>query len=81
MLLVNFFTKKEKRGEVNIVKMIQKAKDDRALFTLLLPYSKEDTRISNALNQLEENLYKKASHKIDREDLMEFFEEREFKAT
>ena len=81
MLLVNFFTKKEKRGEVNMVKMIQKAKDDRALFTLLLPYSKEDTRISNALNQLEENLYKKASHKIDREDLMEFFEEREFKAT
>jgi len=79
MLLVNFFTKKEKKREVNIVKMIQKAKDDRALFTLLLPYSKEHTRISTALNQLEENLYKEASHKIDREDLMEIFEERELK--
>ena len=77
MIILNFFTKKEKKREDNIVKMIKKAKDDRALFNLLLPYSKEHNVISNALNRLEENLYKEASHKIDREDLMEIFEERE----
>ena len=81
MLLVNLFTKNEKKREINIVKMIKKAKDDRALFNLLLPYSKEHNVISNALNRLEENLYKDASHKIDREDLMEIFEERELKGT
>jgi hypothetical protein len=77
MLLVYLFSKKEKKQEISIVKMIQKAKDDRALFNLLLPYSKEHKGISNALNQLEENLYKHTSHKIDKEALMEIFEERE----
>ena len=81
MLLLNLLTNKEKKQEINIVKMIKKAKDDRALFNLLLPYSKEHNVISNALNRLEENLYKEASHKIDREDLMEIFEERELKGT
>lgn len=73
MILINFFSKKKKTKEVNIVKMIKKAKDDRALFTLLLPYSKEDKLISHSLNKLEENLYKGTSHKIDREELIEVF--------
>lgn len=69
---------KEQRGgknEPDIVKSIRKAKDDRALFNLLLPYSKNDARISHALDLLEKNLYKDGKHKIDREILMEVFEE------
>ncbi|SFV64791.1 BatD [hydrothermal vent metagenome] len=77
MLLLNIFNKKNKKRESNIVKMIRKTKSDKELFNLLLPYSKEDRVISNALNHLEENLYKGASHKIDKEELMEFFEDRE----
>ena len=79
MIIINVFSKKEKKQESNIIKMIKKAKDDKALFNILLPYSKEDKVVSNALNHLEENLYKKASHKINKEDLMDFFEERELK--
>jgi hypothetical protein len=79
MVLVNLLSKNKKKQEVSIIKMIKRAKDDRTLFNLLLPYSKEHKRISNALNQLEENLYKGTSHKIDKEDLMDFFEERELK--
>ena len=69
------FKNKEKTKENDMVKAIKKAKDDRALFELLLPYSKENSVISAALNLLEENLYKKGSNKIDRELLMEVFEE------
>ena len=77
MLLSSIWSKRGKKIDNNIVKDIQKAKDDRALFNILLPYAKENRAISEALNKLEENLYKKSSHKIDREELMEIFEERD----
>jgi len=66
---------KEQKQESNIVKAIHKAKDDRALFELLLPHSKSSKVVADALNLLEDNLYKGAKHTIDRELLMEFFEE------
>jgi len=69
------FKKREHSKEIDIVKAIRKAKDDRALFELLLPHSKEGRVITHALNQLEENLYRGGTNKIDRELLMEFFEE------
>ena len=76
MLLVNMIKKsKEAKKETDMVKAIRKAKDDQALFNLLLPYSKKDKRISKALNLLEDNLYKGGQNKIDKEDLMEVFEE------
>ena len=76
MLLVNILkNSKETKKETNIVKAIRKVKDDQALFNLLLPYSKKDKRISKALNLLEENLYKSGNNKIDKEELMEVFEE------
>jgi hypothetical protein len=62
------------KKESNIVKAIKKAKTDKALFELLLPYAKKDKRISEALNKLEENIYKGTEHKIDKEILMEVFE-------
>ncbi len=66
---------KEQKQERDIVKAIHKAKDDRALFELLLPHSKSSKVVADALNLLEENLYKGAKHTIDRELLMAFFEE------
>ncbi|MBU1669355.1 BatD family protein [bacterium] len=63
------------KKEGDRVKAIKKAKNDRALFDVLLPYAKKDRVISQALNRLEENLYREGKHKIDREVLMEVFEE------
>jgi len=76
MLLVNMFkNSKEAKKETDMVKAIRRAKNDQSLFNLLLPYSKKDKRISKALNLLEENLYKGSDNKIDKEELMEVFEE------
>lgn len=71
------FFKKEKttRVEKDIVKAIKKAKNDKELFELLLPYSKKSGIITDTLNKLEENLYKKTNHKIDKNELMNFFED------
>ncbi len=69
-LIKNRVTKRES----DMVKEIKKAKNDRELFNILLPYAKKDKIISNALNRLEENIYKNGKNKIDREELMEVFE-------
>ncbi|MEN8148063.1 MAG: BatD family protein [Campylobacterota bacterium] len=52
---------------------IKKAKSDRELFELLLPYKKESKVIENALFQLEENLYRGAENRVDRKILIEHF--------
>ena len=67
--------KREPKKESDMVKAIRRAKDDKTLFELLLPYSKESETVAKALNKLEENLYKNGNHKIDKEELMEVFEE------
>ncbi len=70
------FTQKEPKKQSSMVKAIQKAKDDKTLFELLLPYSKESSVVADALNLLEENLYHGANHTLDKELLMEVFEEK-----
>jgi len=52
---------------------IKKAKDDKALFELLLPYKKESEVINSALVQLEANLYRGAKHSVERKVLMKYF--------
>lgn len=59
--------------DVDIVKSIKKAKSDRKLFELLLPYAKEYTVVSEILKLLEENIYYKANHKIDKQKLYDLF--------
>jgi len=68
------YRNRNSKKESNIVKAIRKAKDDRALFNILLPFAKKDKIISKALNRLEENIYRGGQNKIDREELIEFFE-------
>ena len=60
--------------ESDMVKAIRKAKGDRALFDILLPYAKENRVIGDALNKLEENLYRGGKNSVDKESLMEIFE-------
>jgi len=77
-ILVSFgaykFQNRVTQKESDIVKMIRKAKGDRELFNILLPYAKKDKIISKALDELEENIYRGGKNKIDREELMEVFE-------
>ena len=71
----NRFQNRATKKESDIVKMIRKAKSDKALFEILLPYAKKEKVIANALDKLEANIYKGAKNKIDKEELMEVFEE------
>jgi len=70
---------KKKKIETNIAKAIHKAKDDRTLFDILLPYAKKHPIISENLNKLEANIYRDATNKIDKEDLLEIFEDKNIK--
>ncbi|HHH50879.1 MAG TPA: protein BatD [Campylobacterales bacterium] len=70
----NIFQNRVGQKENDIVKMIRKAKSDKVLFEILLPYAKKDKVITNVLNKLEANIYKGAKNKIDKEELMEVFE-------
>ena len=73
MILGKFKTEKTKK-ELDIIKEIKKVKSDKKLFELLLPYSK-DKIISNILDKLEQNIYQNSKNKIDKNELIEFFEE------
>ncbi len=73
--LFNLLKNRDKKEQKDIVKQIKKAKTDKELFELLLPYSQKGKLIAKTLEKLEENIYKKANHKIDKDELMDFFEE------
>ena len=75
-LLMRTTTSDKKKVEVvtPLQKRIKKAKDDKALFELLLPYKDEAVVISDTLKQLEENLYHGAKHNIDKKRLIAYFE-------
>jgi len=63
-MLINKKIKKEK----NITEKIKKA-NNKELFKLLLPYSK-NKEIEEILKLLEENIYKNAKHKIDKKKII-----------
>ena len=68
------------KGRKATAEAIRRAKKDRELFDLLLPYAKLDPEIETALQQLEANLYAGAKHRIDRElmaQIVETIEENE----
>jgi len=65
--------KLKKKVEMPIADKIKKSTNDKALFELLLPYKNESMVIDGALMQLEENLYKGSSHKVNKKLLIEDF--------
>jgi len=70
--LINF--KSKKKSQKPIVAQIKKAKNDKELYKLLLPYAKDDY-IKEIVKKLEENIYKNAKNKIDKNELVDYFEE------
>jgi hypothetical protein len=71
----NFLKNRSKKVESDIVKKIKKAKNDRELFDILLPFSQKGELISSTLEKLENNLYRNGNQKIDKNKLMDFFED------
>ncbi len=74
-----FFRKKEtkkEQKEIPLIKKIKKAKGDKEFFDLLLPLSKNE-KLQEILQKLEENLYKGAKHKIDKNEIIKELERKE----
>ncbi len=65
------------KKESNIIKNIKRAKSDKELFKLLLPYSKEDKFIKTILKELEKNIYKNSNNNINKKEIIEYFEDLE----
>lgn len=61
--------------EHDLLKSIEKAKEDKVLFELLLPFGAQDPLISETLQRLEANIYGGAKNAIDKTALLEWFEE------
>jgi len=74
-LAFGFKPKKRIKKEQDIIKKIEKSKDDKTLFELLLPFAHKDIRIKKALDKLEKNLYQNAKEKIDKEEILDYFDE------
>jgi len=64
----------KKRAESPVAQRVKKAKDDRELFELLLPYKNESAAVDTALAQLEENLYRGAHNSVDKKALTAYFD-------
>ena len=65
---------KEKKSQKPITLELKKAKNDKELYKLLLPYTK-DEYIKKVVKKLEENIYKNSKNKIDKNELIDYFEE------
>lgn len=75
-LLLRLQKREVKSKENGIIKQIKNAKDDKKLFDILLPYANESSVVSETLKALEENIYKKANNKIEKQKLYDYFFDR-----
>jgi hypothetical protein len=66
-------TKKQNTKPKPIQIQIKKAKSNKALYSVLLPYS-YDQRVVNIIKQLEENIYNGKNNKIDKKELIAILE-------
>jgi len=69
---VRFSNRKKVKKEISIIQKIKKAKTDRELFDVLLPYGENDTFVKEKLEILEANIYGKAKSKIDKKEIIEY---------
>ncbi len=63
---------KKLKGEISLEDKIKKAKKEKELFDILLPYS-QDPQIATFIKQLEGNIYLGQKNKIDKKALREVF--------
>jgi len=66
---------KKEQSEHPLAYEIRKAKSDKELLKILLPYVSKSQKIKEIVNKLEENIYMKKSHKIDKKALSKEIEE------
>lgn len=71
----NFKFKRAKRPkkELDIKDKIKRAKTDKELLNLLLPYINKSKKIDEILSFLDENLYKNTNHKIEKKEIISEF--------
>ncbi|NLY03465.1 MAG: protein BatD [Campylobacter sp.] len=62
-----------KTSTTTITTRIKNSKSDKELFEILLPYANDSKLLGDTLKLLEENLYKKTKHKIDKKELIKEF--------
>jgi len=77
MILMALFLKKgkkDKKEELPITKKIKKAKNDKELYNILLPYI-NDENVKEVIKKLEKNIYGSNKEKIDKREIIEIFEE------
>jgi hypothetical protein len=59
----------------SVEEQIKKAKNDKTLLQILLPYAAGNPKIAQIVKQLEENLYEKGRHRVDRKKTAKLFYE------
>lgn len=65
-------SQKKRKGELSIEEKIKRAKKDKELFDILLPYS-QNQQIAIFIEQLEGNIYLNQKNKIDKKALLDIF--------
>jgi hypothetical protein len=65
---------KYQEDDIPLIKRIKKAKEDKQLYDILLPYI-QDENIKTYIVQLEKNIYGKEVNKIDKKALVEYLKE------
>jgi len=68
------YKRSNKKDDKPIIKKIKQAKNDKELYHLLLPYC-QDEKIKVIISYLEKNIYFNAKNKINKKELILFFEE------
>ena len=75
MVLINLFkSTRVKTKPKTITQKIKNTKSDKELYELLLPYSKEPF-LSGVVEKLDSNIYRKGNNKIDKDELVAYFNE------
>jgi len=69
-IVIPIFKRKKQHKHQDLIKQIKSAKGNKALFDLLLPLNLNE--LQPILEQLENNLYKGATHKINKKEIIAF---------
>ncbi len=74
-IVLKGFNSSKKRGESPLAKRIQRAKSDKELLQLLLPYAKRSRYIEEVVSKLEENIFESGKNRIEKKRVVEEIED------
>ncbi len=75
-----FYHKRVQKEQSDIVVALKRAKSDKEIYNLLLPYS-NDRDISKWISKLEDNIYSGKSHKIDKRSIISLLSKDNFRGS